>query len=98
MLGATNDYEKRTRVEGKREKPLALPQSNVIAYELEGGSRVTLRPSGTEPKVKFYVEWKETMAAGEPMAVATARAHENLLKLEADVLALAYERGLPAKA
>ncbi|MBX7117028.1 MAG: phospho-sugar mutase [Myxococcaceae bacterium] len=97
-IAATNDYEKRTRVEGKREKPLALPQSNVIAYELEGGSRVTLRPSGTEPKVKFYVEWKETMAAGEPMAVATARAHENLLKLEADVLALAYERGLPAKA
>ncbi len=97
-IAATNDYEKRTRSEGKSERPLALPKSNVIAYELEGGSRITLRPSGTEPKIKFYVEWKETMAAGEPMATASARAQDNLLKLEAAVLALAYERGLPAKA
>ena len=32
-----------------------LPKSNVLAYELENKSTVTVRPSGTEPKIKVYV-------------------------------------------
>ena len=44
------------RTEGGRSSPLSLPSSNVIAYELEGGHRVTLRPSGTEPLVRVMVE------------------------------------------
>ncbi|MCB0449604.1 MAG: phospho-sugar mutase [Confluentibacter sp.] len=32
-----------------------IPKSNVIIYHLEDGSQVALRPSGTEPKIKFYV-------------------------------------------
>lgn len=31
-----------------------LPQSDVLQFTLENGSRVTMRPSGTEPKIKFY--------------------------------------------
>ncbi|HKL39729.1 MAG TPA: hypothetical protein VJ894_03570, partial [Cryomorphaceae bacterium] len=31
-----------------------LPASNVIQFYLEDGSKVTARPSGTEPKIKFY--------------------------------------------
>ncbi|MFW5792976.1 MAG: phospho-sugar mutase [Bacteroidota bacterium] len=31
-----------------------LPKSNVIQFFLEDGSRITMRPSGTEPKIKFY--------------------------------------------
>ncbi len=31
-----------------------LPKSNVLQYFLEDGSKVTMRPSGTEPKIKFY--------------------------------------------
>jgi phosphomannomutase len=96
-IAATNDYAKRVRVEGGVEKPLSLPKSNVIVYELEGGSRITLRPSGTEPKIKFYVEWRETMAVGESMGAAKARASENLSRLEMAVLALAKERGLPVE-
>lgn len=36
------------------EKALTLPVSNVLQFELEDGSVFTVRPSGTEPKVKFY--------------------------------------------
>ncbi len=36
------------------EKPLDLPKSNVLRYELEGNAWVAVRPSGTEPKIKFY--------------------------------------------
>lgn len=39
---------------GKVEK-IELPPSNVLAYELENKSTVTVRPSGTEPKIKVYV-------------------------------------------
>ena len=34
--------------------PIGLPNSNVLYYELEGGAWVCVRPSGTEPKIKFY--------------------------------------------
>ena len=33
-----------------------LPQSNVLAFSLSDGSSVTVRPSGTEPKIKVYIE------------------------------------------
>jgi len=35
-----------------------LPSSNVIQYFMDDGSRITLRPSGTEPKIKFYFSTK----------------------------------------
>ena len=34
---------------------MGLPSSNVIILRLEGGSKVIVRPSGTEPKIKFYI-------------------------------------------
>jgi len=39
---------------GFREKNIALPSSDVIQFELKGDGLVTARPSGTEPKIKFY--------------------------------------------
>ena len=37
-----------------KEEVIDLPKSNVIKYFLEDGTWVCLRPSGTEPKIKFY--------------------------------------------
>jgi phosphomannomutase len=80
---AYSDLEAQERtVDGKREK-LALPPSNVLVFELEGGSRVIARPSGTEPKVKFYVDVCEPMTATEPMSAAKVRA-EGTMKVLAD--------------
>lgn len=42
------------------EKPTGLPKSNVLYYELEDDAWVCVRPSGTEPKVKFYIGVKGT--------------------------------------
>ncbi len=36
------------------EKPILLPKSNVLQFFLEDGSKISVRPSGTEPKIKFY--------------------------------------------
>lgn len=37
-----------------REKAITLPKSNVLQFILEDGSKISVRPSGTEPKIKFY--------------------------------------------
>ncbi len=37
------------------ETPIDIPKSNVLIYNTEDGSRIALRPSGTEPKIKFYM-------------------------------------------
>ena len=47
--GTTADLET-----GKKEKNIDLPSSNVLQFVMEDGSLVTARPSGTEPKIKFY--------------------------------------------
>ncbi|MCA6489310.1 MAG: phospho-sugar mutase, partial [Chitinophagaceae bacterium] len=35
-------------------KPIALPKSNVLQFITADGSKISARPSGTEPKIKFY--------------------------------------------
>lgn len=66
---ALRDYEADTRLElaSGRVTSTGLPKSNVLYYELEGGAWCCVRPSGTEPKVKFYMGVKEDCleAAGE---------------------------------
>jgi phosphomannomutase len=92
---ATNDYQAQTKRAGAAETKLSLPRSNVLAWELAGGSRVTLRPSGTEPKIKVYFELREQLSSGEALPAARARAEKRLDALEAAFLQLAKERGLP---
>ena len=41
-------------------KPIGLPSSNVLYYDLEDGAWICVRPSGTEPKIKFYFGVKGT--------------------------------------
>lgn len=36
-------------------KPIGLPVSDVLQFFLSSGSKITVRPSGTEPKIKFYI-------------------------------------------
>src|SRR6056297_2144683 len=43
------------------EKIINIPKSNVLIYETEDGTRVAARPSGTEPKVKFYISTNTTL-------------------------------------
>ena len=42
--------------------PINLPKSNVLQFFLEDGSKISVRPSGTEPKIKFYFGVKENLA------------------------------------
>ena len=52
---AVDDIEKSLHMDiNGQQSPINLPKSNVVKLILEDGSTVTVRPSGTEPKVKFY--------------------------------------------
>jgi len=54
---AVTDIDSDSRLDlssGKRSRGPGLPRSNVLIFELADGSQIIARPSGTEPKVKFY--------------------------------------------
>lgn len=53
-----SDYEKKEVYgnDGKKIKDITLPKSNVLQYILKDNVKITIRPSGTEPKIKFYFE------------------------------------------
>lgn len=59
------DYQLSTRtnlVTGETES-LDIPKSNVLIYYTEDGSKIALRPSGTEPKIKFYISVKTALSS-----------------------------------
>ena len=58
------DYElqKGTDPTTGRDWKIDLPKSNVLQFVLEDGSIISARPSGTEPKIKFYFSVKEPLA------------------------------------
>ena len=53
---ALEDYKKsiRTDIATGETSALTLPESNVLYFELEDGAWFCVRPSGTEPKIKYY--------------------------------------------
>lgn len=55
---AIEDYQTSTRLADDQEIVIDLPKSNVLKYYLEDGSWIAARPSGTEPKCKFYFSIK----------------------------------------
>ncbi len=59
--------------------------SNVLQYFTEDGSKVSVRPSGTEPKIKFYMEVKGHMAAKEDFDAAEKAAAEKIELLKKDL-------------
>ena len=52
--------------------------SNVLQYFTEGGIKVSVRPSGTEPKIKFYIEAPAEMTAPEQYRSACAEAEKTV--------------------
>ncbi|WP_152973348.1 phospho-sugar mutase [Lacinutrix mariniflava] len=48
-------------IQSQEEYILDVPKSNVLIYYTEDGSKIALRPSGTEPKIKFYISVNTTL-------------------------------------
>jgi phosphoglucomutase len=69
---------------------LAFPKSNVLQFFLEGGTIVSARPSGTEPKIKFYINSTVPVSAKTDEALAAARSEADSLcsKISAEINAI----------
>ena len=79
---AVRDYltRERTDAQGGR-TALDLPRSDVLYFELEGGAWVCIRPSGTEPKIKLYVNTNAAeMDGAKALNDALRAASEALMK------------------
>lgn len=60
-------------------KDIDMPEpSNVLQFFTEDGTKISVRPSGTEPKIKFYMEIKGEMACPKCYAGACADAEEKI--------------------
>jgi phosphomannomutase len=72
------------RVQGSTHSPSALPRSDVLSFELEGAHRVTIRPSGTEPKLKIYLDCMTELAPNESLLAAQRRVQTIMDEVEHD--------------
>ncbi len=83
------DYElqKGKNLRTGEEWEIKLPKSNVLQFELADGTKISARPSGTEPKIKFY------FSVNEPL-LSAAKYHEVEADLDAKIAAIEKEMGL----
>ena len=67
-----------TKADGSKEKMDMPDISNVLQWFCTDGTKVSVRPSGTEPKIKFYLEIKDTMNSASDFPACEQRACEKI--------------------
>ncbi|WP_087018473.1 phospho-sugar mutase [Thaumasiovibrio subtropicus] len=78
----TEDYQRGMAVDASgTETALTLPSSDVLIFQLDDQSRVIVRPSGTEPKIKCYYEVVTEMAEDEDYFTAEKAAKAKMMAL-----------------
>ncbi|MCU5580546.1 phospho-sugar mutase [Bacillus toyonensis] len=72
---AVEDYKASivTSLQDGHKEEIHLPKSNVLKYQLEDGSWFCLRPSGTEPKIKFYFGVKDNSLQNSEQKLLTIK-------------------------
>ncbi|MDR1563230.1 MAG: phospho-sugar mutase [Dysgonamonadaceae bacterium] len=76
-----NDFKKLTALDIVENEILTLNMpttSNVLQYFAEDGTKVSIRPSGTEPKIKFYIEVHSEVDSREEIVAARQAAEEKI--------------------
>lgn len=80
------DYLTLTQRDENGESAIDMPdKSNVLQYFTADKTKVSIRPSGTEPKIKFYLEVKGEMKSREQYAEATEKADLKIQKIVEDL-------------
>jgi len=65
-------FQKTTNLINGTVKPINLPKSNVLQFITEDESKISIRPSGTEPKIKFYFGVKAALSSKSEFEKANA--------------------------
>jgi phosphoglucomutase len=82
-----NDHDKQVSLDmltGK-ESPTGLIQSDVLQFFLEDGSKISVRPSGTEPKIKFYFSVNSKLETAEKFEAAEDALNQRIADIIKDM-------------
>lgn len=74
-----------TRADGTKTQLVMPETSNVLQWFCTDGTKVSVRPSGTEPKIKFYLEVKDTLKEAADFAACEARAEQKIEAIKASL-------------
>lgn len=73
-------------LENEEQSTLEMPTtSNVLQYLAEDGTKLSIRPSGTEPKIKFYIEVHNTLRSRKDFAVIERTAKEKINQIRTEL-------------
>lgn len=82
------DFKEQTNfIVSKNEKKVMddIPKSNVLIFYTQDGTKVCVRPSGTEPKIKFYVSVKDSISSKEDFVAKLPKLEEKIAKVKQDL-------------
>jgi phosphoglucomutase len=81
------DYQKqiKTNLPTGNTEPITLPKSNVLQFITEDGSKISARPSGTEPKIKFYFSVNTRLESVDRFEEAQQKAKEKIQRIIQDM-------------
>jgi phosphoglucomutase len=82
------DFKEQTNfIVSKNEKKVMddIPKSNVLIFYTQDGTKVCVRPSGTEPKIKFYVSVKDSITSKEDFVAKLPKLEEKIAKVKQDL-------------
>lgn len=82
------DYQEQTSlslVDSKKSVMDGIPKSNVLIYYTEDGTKVCVRPSGTEPKIKFYVSVKDAISSEQDFREKLVVLEQKINQVKADL-------------
>ncbi|KEY19444.1 phospho-sugar mutase [Kaistella antarctica] len=87
-VAIVKDFQEQTSLNlSKNQKSVMddIPKSNVLIYYTEDGTKVCVRPSGTEPKIKFYVSVKDQIASKEEFKEKAALLGQKINQVKEDL-------------
>lgn len=81
------DYQKqvKTSLASGASEPISLPKSNVLQFITEDGSKISARPSGTEPKIKFYFSVNTKLGSIDKFEEAQGKAKDKIKTIIQDM-------------
>jgi phosphomannomutase len=87
LVICVEDYQNSTVLNllSNEKEPLDIPKSDVLIYYTEDGTKICARPSGTEPKIKFYFSVNTTLDAIENVTTVEAELDAKIKAVIADM-------------
>ncbi len=72
-------------MQDRTEDSIDIPKSNVLIYYTEDGSKIAARPSGTEPKIKFYISVNTTLDSIDNYREVSRKLEQKIMKIKDDL-------------